>query len=202
MAQDHYFSPSPASASRPKRIMARLRGQLWQFDTDAGVFSPDHVDPGSRLLTEALDLRATDRLLELGAGYGPIGLVAAREVAHATLLEINARAAELCRANALLNRVENVTLVEGGEVPAGERYDVVVTNPPYSAGKATVLALLAAGAAALAPGGRFYLVGAKQLGIKSYAKALDELVGPVEFIGRDRGYRVVLALKLAESGDA
>jgi 16S rRNA (guanine1207-N2)-methyltransferase len=202
---DHYFSPQPDSPSKPQRFECRLRGERWLFDTDRGVFSPEHVDPGSRLLIEAMELSPGARVLDVGAGYGPIGLVAARLVGpegHATLVEVNARAAELARANAALNGLANVTVVESAAFePANVGpQDVVLTNPPVRAGKQVVLDLLARAAATLAVGGRFYLVGHKHLGVKSYEAMLNQAVGEVDVIERGGGYRVLLAIKEEPEG--
>jgi 16S rRNA (guanine1207-N2)-methyltransferase len=203
MAQDHYYSREVHSASQRQTITARLRDELWTFVTDRGVFSPDHVDPGSRLLIAAMEIRPGERVVDMGAGYGPVGLVAARLAGPdggALLVEINPRAAQLCRENAQLNQVANVQVTETeGELPGP--FDVVVTNPPVRAGKRVVFGMLERASAALAPGGRFYLVGNKHLGVNSYGRWLDEHVGPSEIVARGGGFRVLLAVKAAEGGD-
>ncbi|MBI2298536.1 MAG: class I SAM-dependent methyltransferase [Armatimonadetes bacterium] len=204
MPDDHYFTEDPSSPSQPRELIARLRGREWRFVVDNGVFSPDHIDPGSRLLIEAMDVRPGDRVLDLGAGYGPVGLVAARLAAPdgtATLVEVNRRAAALCEQNARLNLLDNVRVLAVGSFTAedvGPR-DVVVCNPPMKAGWKVVQPLLEAAAACLVPGGRFWLVGNKHVGLGSLEKRLAALVGPVTTADRGGGYHVILAVR--ERGD-
>ncbi|MBI5830736.1 MAG: class I SAM-dependent methyltransferase [Armatimonadetes bacterium] len=200
---NHYFSRDPQSESQRRTIETALRGERWSFVTDTGMFSPGHIDPGSRLLVEAMEIEPGERVLDVGAGYGPVGLVAARltgETGLVTMVEINQRAADLIVENAVLNSVTNYRVVvsdlfEPGEV--GEQ-DVVVTNPPTHAGKQMVLELLHRAAASLRMGGRMYLVGHKYLGVKSLQAELERWMGPVDLIDKGAGYRVILCVKTME----
>jgi len=199
----HYFSRDPQVASERRTIETTLRGERWSFITDTGMFSPRHVDPGSRQLIEAMEIEPGERVLDVGAGYGPVGLVAARLTGDAglvTMVEVNQRAADLVVENATLNGVANYRVVvsdlfEPAEV--GEQ-DVVVTNPPTHAGKQMVLELLRRAAASLRLGGRMYLVGHKYLGVKSLQGELERWMGPVDLLDRGAGYRVILCVKTME----
>lgn len=201
MKSEQYFAQQPQVASQPREIRATLRGEPWRFVTDRGVFSPDAVDAGSRLLIETMIIPPGSRLLDLGAGYGPIGLVAARLAGpggQAVLVEINERALALAEQNAVLNGVENVSFA--AVIEPGPPFDVVLTNPPSRAGYKVVMPLLEAGAEALAPGGALWLVGHKHLGVKTLAKRLEALLGPVETMERKGGYRVLRACREAADG--
>lgn len=205
MDEDHYFSPSPQTPSQPRWLEATLRGEAWRFKTDRGVFSYQHVDPGSKLLLEAMVIPLGARVLEVGAGYGPIGLVAARlagPTGFATLVEVNQRAADLAVENAASNGVPNVRVIAAGEVApevVGPQ-DIVLSNPPIHAGWAVVDALLEKAAETLVPGGAMWLVGYKHKGLGSLKKRLGALLGPVETIDRRAGFHVLRAVR--EEGDA
>ncbi len=205
MPADHYYSDDPQSPSEPREITATLRGEAWRFMTDHGVFSPDRVDPGSRLLIEAMEIATGASVLDVGAGYGPMGLVAARlagPTGTITLCEVNRRAAELARQNALLNGLHNVTVIETAApvVPELPPQDVVLTNPPIRAGWKVVMPLLEAAAGALRPGGALWLVGYKHLGVKTLEKRLVELLGAAECIDKSGGYRVLRSIREVSDG--
>lgn len=205
MRNDHYYSSSPNSPSERRVLSAQLRGREWHFTTDRGVFSGDRVDPGSRLLIEAMEIAPGDKVLDVGAGYGPIGIVAASLAGPdglATLIEVNARAADLARENAEQNGVGNVTIVQTDDLAGLELppQDVVVTNPPVRTGWKVVMPLLEAAAAKLRPGGKLWLVGYKHLGVNTLGKHLAALVGPPETVAKQGGYRVLVATREEERG--
>lgn len=202
MDNDHYFQPQPRSPSRSQTIQARLRGVDWTFATDRGVFSPERIDPGTRLLIESMVVQPGARVLDLGAGYGPIGLVAARLAGpegRVLLVEVNERALELARRNAEAAGLANVAFA--AELDPAERFDLVLTNPPIRAGYKVVMPLLEQGAAALASGGALWLVGYKHLGVSTLEKKLAELLGPIETVAKKGGYRVLVGRR-ADDADA
>src|SRR5574340_795939 len=98
----HYFSVRPAVASRPRELRVRLRGRQWTLLADRGVFASAAVDAGTKLLIETMVIHASDDVLDLGCGYGPVGLVAASLApqGRVMLVDINERAVELAQENA------------------------------------------------------------------------------------------------------
>ena len=107
---DQYFSANPASESRPRGITVRYGGADYPFTTDAGVFSRDDLDEGSRLLLDALpDLVSGQSGLDLGCGWGPVGTLWALRSPQGifTLTDINERAAGLAEANLRRNGAAN-----------------------------------------------------------------------------------------------
>jgi 16S rRNA (guanine1207-N2)-methyltransferase len=197
MPTDHYFSPQPETRGRRHTFTATLRGHAFTFVTGAGVFSRSHVDAGTRLLIEHMPVHASDRFLDLGCGYGVVGVVAAR-LAHqgqVTMVDINQRAIELARENLRLNRITNAEAKQGdgfGPV-AGEVFGVIALNPPIRAGLPVVHALIERARQHLSPGGRFYLVARTRQGALRLAEKMREVIGNVEEVARGGGYRVFVS---------
>ena len=106
---EHYFTPKPSSAARRTQLELEFRGRRFRFFTEAGVFSPRHIDAGTRLLAEAMEVQEEDTVLDLGCGYGVLGVLAAGLASRgrAYLVDINERAAALARDNLALNGVSN-----------------------------------------------------------------------------------------------
>jgi len=194
---ERYFDEHPASESKPQRITAELRGERFAFLTDAGVFSPDRIDRGTELLIEHMGLPEAGQLLDWGAGYGPIGIVAARlrPQCRVVLAEINQRAVALLRENVKLNRVRNTYVLAGDvfDYMPDLTFDVILTNPPIRAGKQTVFRLVEESARSLRPGGSFWLVGQRRQGVFSLADKMAECFAEVETVAKKGGYRVLRA---------
>src|SRR5688572_15838237 len=115
-------------------IHARVRGFDLRLMTQPGVFSDDAVDPGTELLIEAMRVSPTVKVLDLGCGYGVIGIVAAKLAArgHVTLVDSDIRATRLTQRNLELNGITNADVVLGDgvhDLPPKAKYDVVVSNP-------------------------------------------------------------------------
>ena len=194
-----YFAQQPAVPSRRREVDARLRGRSWTFLTDAGVFAREGVDPGTRLLIEAMRIDAGDRVLDLGCGYGPIGLVAATLAlrGQVVMVDVNERAVVLARENAARAGLDNVEVFQGdGTAPVrGRTFDVVAMNPPIRSGRDAVRRLLRESREALRPGGRFYLVVRTAQGARTLAKEVEGMFAQAREIARGGGYRVYEAMK-------
>ncbi len=198
LAPDQYFAERPRARSAPRSLRFLYRGELLTFKVDAGVFAAHGLDPGTALLIENLALGRSDRVLDLGCGWGPVGAAAAKAAdrGHVVLTEVNRRAARLARENLGRNGITNAEVRVGKlfEPVARETFDVIATNPPFRAGRATVLEILGGASPHLAPAGRLVLVGKGSQGIRYYQTWLEEhWDGPVSVLGRASGYRVVEA---------
>jgi 16S rRNA (guanine1207-N2)-methyltransferase len=196
---DHYFAQQPAAPSRPRLVTAVLRGREWTFRTDRGVFAPAGVDAGSRLLAEAMALDPSDEVLDLGCGYGVLGLVAATLVpsGHVVMVDLNERAVALAKKNAALAGLNNVEVLQGdGTAPvADRRFDVIVTNPPIRIGKTQLHRLLREAFDCLRAPGRLYFVARTAQGAKTLARDAATVFDEVREIERGGGYRVYLATR-------
>jgi 16S rRNA (guanine1207-N2)-methyltransferase len=193
-----YFSERPRVRSVRSELRFLYRGELLRFTVDRGVFAGHELDPGTALLIENLVVGRRDRVLDLGCGWGPVGIAAAKSApeGHVVLTEVNRRAAHLARGNLEQNRVRNAEVrVGAGYAPVeGETFNVIATNPPFRAGREHVLRILGDAPQHLTPDGRLVLVGKGSLGIRYYQDWLTERwPGPVEVVARGSGYRVLEA---------
>ncbi|MCE3203552.1 class I SAM-dependent methyltransferase [Paenibacillus sonchi] len=195
----HYYSQQPDVRHDRRTIETVLRGKSLRFTSDAGVFSKGDIDYGSRVLIEAMEIPDGSAVLDVGCGYGPIGISAAylTPKGHVTLIDINSRAVELARENARSNGAHNVTVMESDVLSAvkGQKFDVIVTNPPIRAGKAVVHQIFEEAYDHLNEGGTLWVVIQKKQGAPSAAAKLESLFGDVEEVGKDKGYRIIKAQK-------
>lgn len=174
---NHYYSPSPTSPHKFEVIRYRVRNIELAFTTDAGVFSRKRVDFGSALLIENLPPQ-NGRLLDLGCGYGPIGisLAALNPGLEVVMADINKRALTLAAKNIELNRLANVSVVESNGFSAVQgRFSTIVTNPPIRAGKKTLYPLFQQCREFLQDQGQLWLVIQKKQGAPSALNALEKL---------------------------
>ncbi len=198
---DHYFSRRPAAAHAAREFRAVLRGRTLAFRTDSAVFSRSEVDRGTELLVNALAIGPGQSLLDLGCGYGPIGLAVAATVegARVAMTDVNRRALALARRNADANRLA-VEVLEGPlyEPVAGRAFDHVASNPPIRAGKPVVHGIVDGAPAHLAPGGSLWLVARTRQGAPSLREKMREVFGAADVVARGGGYHVLLASRPRE----
>ncbi|BFH65463.1 class I SAM-dependent methyltransferase [Paenibacillus azoreducens] len=198
----HYYSSQPEASHDRRYLDEHLRGQVLRFVSDAGVFSKKGVDYGSKVLIEAMEIPEHAEVLDVGCGYGPIGLAAAKLAAggHVTMLDVNSRAVELAKENAKLNGISNVTILESDLFAgvAGKNFDVVLSNPPIRAGKQTVHSIFEQAYAHLRDGGALWIVIQKKQGAPSAKAKLEDLFGQVEEVTKDKGYRIFKAVKISK----
>ncbi|TBL69178.1 class I SAM-dependent methyltransferase [Paenibacillus thalictri] len=196
---DHYYSQKPAAKHDLHTVEEVLRGNKLSFETDAGVFSKKGVDFGSRLLIDTMEIARNAAVLDVGCGYGPIGLSAALLAAggSVTMVDINERAVELSRRNAARNRIANVKIVQSDLLAEVKEmaFDVVLTNPPIRAGKETVHRIFEQAYDVLKPGGALWVVIQKKQGAPSAFAKLETIYGQTIEVTKDKGYRILKAIK-------
>ncbi|MGC5583325.1 class I SAM-dependent methyltransferase [Ornithinimicrobium sp. W1679] len=199
--QDHYFTARPASDGELRRVPVRLAGRDVEVVTAGGIFSPDGIDRGTRvLLAEVPPPPPEGSFLDLGCGWGPLALTMALESpgAHVLAVDVNERALDLARRNAVaLDVADRVEVLTPEEVPAERRFDLLWSNPPIRVGKEVLHGMLTAWLPRLAPEGTAYLVVQKNLGADSLQTwlqtTLPDRMGPVRVTreASSKGFRVL-----------
>lgn len=192
--QDHYFNMRQAAPSAPHQISVPRGSGSFTLATDAGVFSRERLDPGTRVLLELVPLPDGGAdVLDLGCGYGPIAfsIALSRHDVPVWAVDVNSRALDLVRHNVDALGVRNVRACLPDEVPDGVRFSAVYSNPPIRIGKTPLRELLSRWLNRLNEDGAAYLVVQRNLGADSLAKWLVAEGFETGRIGSRRGYRVL-----------
>ena len=154
----------------------RLGGHEYRFFSTWGLFSPRSLDEGSRLLLEQMPVQPDDDCLDLGCGYGPIGIAMARKAPRGATLLVDKDfvAVEYAQRNIRENHLGNCEArLSNGFSQVGERrFDLIASNIPAKVGKELLLILLHDAFAHLRPGGRLYLVASTRWRWR-YARRID-----------------------------
>jgi len=196
-APDHYFTAQPAAPDERRTITVELAGRVVTVQTAGGVFSPDHVDLGTRvLLREVPDPPSSGDLLDLGCGWGPLALTMAllSPSARVWAVDVNERALDLVRVNAVRLGLANVRAVLPDEVPDEVRFVAIWSNPPIRVGKDALHDLLRRWLPSLSPDGEAWLVVGRNLGADPLQHWLADKMGvAVERAASAKGFRVLRA---------
>ena len=197
----HYFQNDPNLASNLQKISFDIDGLHVSLWTDNGVFSKSRVDEGSfAFLKVLLPLGLSGKILDLGCGYGTIGLTIAMASPEAsiTLADINTRALALCEKNAQeLGLSQRVTILQSDIYEKIEgHFDSIVVNPPIRAGKRVTYAMYEGAKQRLIDGGSLFIVIRKAQGAPSASKYIEELFGNITLLKRDKGYYIYQAKKV------
>jgi len=193
---NHYYTQNPDVLHEEHHWLFTLLGNELLFTTDNGVFSKNRVDYGSRALLAAFNADKTPAgpWLDLGTGYGPIGLALAKKwpERQVTMVDVNELALDLARQNAVANQIENVEIKTSDIYEhVTERYAAILTNPPVRAGKQVVTAMLTGAKEHLLPGGTLTVVLQKKQGAPSAEKNMKATFGNCEIIKKDKGYYIL-----------
>lgn len=199
---DHYYSQKPDVESNPKFWDYTLRGRSFRFKSDNGVFSKKDIDFGSRLLIETftLDEEIKGSILDVGCGYGPIGLSIAASFPERTieLVDINSRAVDLAKDNAKSNGITNVNIHESDQLDSVEinQFAAILTNPPIRAGKTVVHGILEKSHAKLKDSGELWVVIQKKQGAPSAMEKMEQVFGNVRTAVKKKGYYILVSKKV------
>ena len=199
---NHYYTKNPETESKEASWTFPLRGREFRFISDSGVFSKKTVDFGSRLLIETFRLNeeVAGDILDVGCGYGPMGLALAYAYPArlVEMVDVNERAMSLARRNAEANNIRNVKVYESNtydQVPEERQFAAIVSNPPIRAGKQVVHRNLSEAHVHLLPGGTLTVVIQKKQGAPSAEQKMLDVFGNVAVIARDKGYWIIQSVK-------
>ena len=196
---EHYFAAHPKSKPKYGIIRTNLRGRYFEFLTSSGVFSKKRVDLGTRLLVASMILPEEGWVLDVGCGYGAVGVAAAAFNPNlcVVMVDVNERAVWLAGQNIKLNSVGNAEVRRGYlyEPVTALSFNCVLSNPPVSAGMETVKAIIVEAPKHMADKALFQMVVRSKIGGKRLRVMLEEAFGNVEILARKSGYRVFVSEK-------
>ena len=197
---DHYYTKKPKSKLKKYQIGYSFFNKYYKFITATGVFSYRKVDKGTIILIKSLILpkNKNSNILDLGCGYGVIGIVLADQLSDSQIImtDINTRAISLCKKNIAINKINNASIKSGSLFqPLEEKFDLIVTNPPLALGKKVLYKIFEKSSEYLTPNGSFQFVIRTKQGAKSAFNKLKDIFGDknVQLLKIKSGYRVFLA---------
>ncbi|MGY0414319.1 class I SAM-dependent methyltransferase [Staphylococcus sp. mip270_02] len=199
----HYYDENPEVESEESLFTYSYDNHDLELVTDAGVFSKGKIDFGSDLLVKTF-LKTyppgpTKNIIDVGCGYGPIGLMIAKVSPHheVTMVDVNQRALNLSKKNKKRNRIDNVEVKESDGLSQVEdgTYDFVLTNPPIRAGKEVVHRILEEAYVKLKLDGELFVVIQKKQGMPSAKKKMQDTFDNVEVLEKSKGYYILRSVK-------
>lgn len=194
--------PSPRSEAlrirQPLKLTADLYGETLSFETSFGVFSPKEIDEGTRLLLKYLSVEAHFDCLDVGCGYGPIGIWMAKKAVKGTtiLLDKDFVAIEHAKQNIQINNTPNATamLSNGFSALKEEQFDLIVSNIPAKVGNDMLYLFLYDALYHLKPGGKYVVVTVN--GLRHFCKrTFNEVFGNYKKVKQGKSYTISSATK-------
>lgn len=191
-----YYAENPDAAHDIHELRVDLLGEKMTFLTDAGVFSKKMVDFGSQLLLKCLDVNQGETVLDVGCGYGPLGLSLVKVYGvQATMVDINTRALDLAQRNAEKNNAKATIFQSNIYARVQGQFDHVISNPPIRAGKQVVHEIIEKSKDFLEIGGDLTIVIQKKQGAPSAKSKMEDVFGNCEILKKDKGYYILRSVK-------
>lgn len=198
---EHYYTSKPTSKIIEHTYSQKARNISMVFTTASGLFSQKQIDTGSLLLIDECICKNSWKILDLGCGYGPIGITLKKSYPNinVTFTDINTRAIEYVKKNLLLNNVEineTIELVNGdGFGDISGLYDAIYLNPPQSAGKELCLRLIEQSRDFLNANGNLQIVARKNKGGESLSQHMLSVFGNVDCVAKRSGFWIYISYK-------
>ena len=195
----HYYTTDNNLTSNIREIEYTYRGNIIKYFVDNGVFSKDRVDFGTNVLLQNLPIfKDNSKVLDVGCGYGAIGLPIAKsnKTLFVEMIDVNLRAIELVKDNLKANKIFNVKVYESNLYEnVNSMFDYIISNPPIRAGKKVVFGVVDQGYEHLNDGGEIYVVIQKKQGAPSLLKEMENVFGNAEIIAKESGYFIIKSKK-------
>lgn len=192
-----YYEDNRDLAHDVQELSVELLGLPLHFLTDAGVFSKNAIDYGSRVLLDNFQPEGAKTLLDVGCGYGTLALTLAKKYGlKATLVDVNIRALDLAKKNADKNNIEvNGNFLSNIYDNVEGKFDAIISNPPIRAGKEVVHTILSDAYEHLNDDGHLTIVIQKKQGAPSAQKKMKDVFGNCEIVAKDKGYYILRSYK-------
>lgn len=192
-----YYEDNRDLAHDVQELSVELLELPLHFLTDAGVFSKNAIDYGSRVLLDNFQPEGAKTLLDVGCGYGTLALTLAKKYGlKATLVDVNSRALDLAKKNADKNNIEvNGIFLSNIYDNVEGKFDAVISNPPIRAGKEVVHTILSDAYEHLNDDGHLTIVIQKKQGAPSAQKKMKDVFGNCEIVAKDKGYYILRSYK-------
>lgn len=194
-------SPTPEAEKirQPLKLETQLNGLQLSFETSYGVFSAKEIDEGTRLLLNYLQVDENFDCLDLGCGYGPIGIWMALNApkGNTVLVDKDFVAVEHAKTNIQLNKTNNATalLSNGFSALKDQQFDLIVSNIPAKVGNEMLYLFLYDALYHLKPGGKFVVVTVN--GLRHFCKrTFNEVFGNYKKIKQGKSYTISSATKI------
>ena len=191
-----YYAENPDAAHDVHELKVELLGKKMTFLTDAGVFSKKMIDYGSQVLLKNVAVEEGESLLDVGCGYGTLGLTLAKAYdAQVIMVDINNRALDLAQQNAVKNQVEAEIFQSNIYEQVEGHFNHVISNPPIRAGKQVVHEVISGSFDHLQDGGDLTIVIQKKQGAPSAKAKMEEVFGNCDIVKKDKGYYILRSVK-------
>lgn len=192
---EHYFTKSPKSKLRLFKIKTKLRNREIEFCTASGLFSARSIDRGSELLINKCIIKDNWKILDLGCGYGIIGLsmLLTNPTIKLTFSDINERAIQLTKMNLKKYNLSANVIQSNGFENLKERFNTILLNPPQTAGKELCYKLIKDSKDHLVKNGLLQIVARHNKGGKELSNKMLETFNNVKEIAKSAGYRIYVS---------
>ena len=189
----HYFINDENLKSEIKEFKTKFLSYEFCFKTDNGVFSKGELDYGTKLLIDTVlkeDIKGN--VLDLGCGYGVIGITLAKlKNVSVDMIDINNRAVHLSKLNIKENKIENASVfTSDGFLNITKKYNYIISNPPIRVGKVKLYELIKSAKDYLEESGIIYLVIRKEQGAKSFIKDFSSIY-QIEVLEKSKGFYII-----------
>jgi 16S rRNA (guanine1207-N2)-methyltransferase len=196
MVEEHYFSSDPAAPKKTVNVLLEVAGTEIPIEAASGTFSSSKLDAGTAvLLKQDSHFPKDGNVLDIGCGWGPIGISIARISTETQVygIDINQRSIEQSNLNAASLGLQNYWAMHSKDLPQDIKFSGIWSNPPIRVGKKVLHELMETFIPRLEPGGKAMLVVQKNLGADSFQRWLSVTFPETEVsrVATSKGYRVI-----------